>query len=121
VNADRPNVIGNPVLSGDRPKAQVLARYFDTTQYVPNLPGQYGNSGRNTLIGPGLVTFDLSLGKRFSISENQLVEFRCDAFNALNRANFANPNSNLSSGKAFGQITSAGAGRTLQLALRFQF
>jgi carboxypeptidase family protein/TonB-dependent receptor-like protein len=121
VNADRPNVLGNPVLSTDRPKTQVLTQFFDTTQYVANLPGQYGNSGRNTLIGPGLVTFDLSMGKHFSISENQLLEFRCDAFNAFNRANFANPNSNLSSGKAFGQITSAGAGRTLQLALRFQF
>jgi hypothetical protein len=121
VNADRPNLLGNPVLSTDRPKAQVLAMYFDTTQFVPNLPGQYGNAGRNILIGPGLATFDLSLGKHFSLTESKLIEFRCDAFNSFNRANFSNPNSTLSSGKAFGQITSAGAGRTLQLALRFEF
>jgi hypothetical protein len=121
VNADRPNVLGNAALSTDRPKAQVLAAYFDTSKFVPNLPGQYGNLGRNTFIGPGLANIDLSLGKRFAITERQHLEFRCDAFNAFNRANFSNPNSNLSSAQSFAQITSAGAGRNLQLALRYEF
>jgi hypothetical protein len=121
VNADRPNLLGDPRLDMGRPTGQVITRYFDTTKFVGNSPGQYGNAGRNILIGPGLAVFDLSLGKQFTITERDHLEFRCDAFNAFNRANFSNPNSTLSSGKAFGQITSAGAGRTLQLALRFQF
>lgn len=121
VNADRPNLLGDPRLDMGRATGQVITRYFDTTKFTGNLPGQYGNAGRNILIGPGLAVFDLSLGKQFTITERDRLEFRCDAFNAFNRANFGNPNSTLSSGNAFAQITSAGAGRTLQLELRFQF
>jgi hypothetical protein len=121
VNADRPNLLGDPRLDTGRAKAQVLAAYFDTSKFAANLPGQYGNAGRNILIGPGLANFDLSLGKRFAITERHHLEFRCDAFNAFNRANFSNPNSNFSGGKSFGQITSAAAGRNLQLALRYEF
>ena len=37
--ADRPDVLGNPKLPADRPKDQVLARYFDTSKYVANQLG----------------------------------------------------------------------------------
>ena len=121
VNADRPNLLGDPSLDTGRPTSQRISRYFDTTQFAVNLPGQYGNAGRNILIGPGTIAFDLSLGKYFAITERKRVQFRWEAFNSLNRANFSNPNGNFSGGKAFGQITGAAAGRTQQLALRFEF
>ncbi len=53
-----------------------------------------GNLGRNSLIGPGLVTFDVSLIKDTyikSISDRFNAQFRMEAFNSLNRANFAAP------------------------------
>lgn len=53
-----------------------------------------GNSGRNTLIGPGLVNLDFSVMKNNyipKISEKFNAQFRAEFFNILNRANFAAP------------------------------
>jgi hypothetical protein len=55
-----------------------------------------GNVGRNVLRGPGQSNIDISLIKRFSISESRDIEVRAEFFNLLNRVNFANPVSNLS-------------------------
>jgi hypothetical protein len=57
-----------------------------------------GNNGRNSLVGPGLVNYDFSVIKNnhiARISEAFNVQFRVEAFNVLNRANFAPP-SNIS-------------------------
>jgi len=54
----------------------------------------FGNAGRNTVIGPGLVNFDFSLFKNTyirRISENFNLQFRAEFFNILNRANFETP------------------------------
>ncbi len=53
--------------------------------------GTYGNLGRNTLIGPGLVNFDFSIIKDTSLSETVTLQFRSEFFNLFNRANFATP------------------------------
>ncbi|MCI0625756.1 MAG: hypothetical protein L0387_29630 [Acidobacteria bacterium] len=121
IGLDRPNVSGDPRLSAGRPKSERLARYFDTSKFLLNDPGQFGTAGRNILTGPGLVTFDLSLHKSIPIREQQRIVFRWEAFNAFNRANFGNPGASLSSPTSFGRITGAGAGRILQLALKYEF
>ena len=58
----------------------------------PNNSGFYGNLGRDTLIGPGLVTWDLSFLKDTRLSERTSLQFRAELFNVLNRANFNTPN-----------------------------
>ena len=58
----------------------------------PPSSGFYGNLGRNTLIGPGLATWDLSFLKDTAIRERLRVQFRAELFNVLNRANFNTPN-----------------------------
>jgi hypothetical protein len=53
-----------------------------------------GNSGRNSVVGPGLVDFDLSFFKNnyiTKISETFNAQFRVEFFNIFNRANFAVP------------------------------
>jgi hypothetical protein len=53
-----------------------------------------GNLGRNTLIGPGLLNFDLSLIKNTyikKISDSFNVQFRAEFFNVFNHSNFAPP------------------------------
>jgi hypothetical protein len=59
---------------------------------LPNNSGFYGNLGRDTLIGPGLATLDLSLLKDTRIRERLSLQFRAEFFNTLNRANFNTPN-----------------------------
>ena len=68
-------------------------QYFDPTAFVLAPPGFYGNLGRNTFSGPGLVNFDISFQKRTGLGfrEGSQLEFRADFFNLFNRANFALP------------------------------
>jgi hypothetical protein len=54
--------------------------------------GFYGNVGRDTLIGPGLATWDLSIMKDTRIRERLNLQLRAEIFNLLNRANFNLPN-----------------------------
>ncbi len=54
--------------------------------------GFYGNLGRDTLIGPGLATWDVSFLKDTHVSERTNLQFRAELFNVLNRANFGTPN-----------------------------
>ncbi|MFQ5930341.1 MAG: hypothetical protein ACE5MK_11630, partial [Acidobacteriota bacterium] len=118
---DRPDLLGDPTLPADRGRAERLDRYFDTSQFEPNQLGQFGNAGRNILIGPGTVDFDLSLKKRIFLGEAKTLDFRWEMFNAFNRPNFSQPRRNLASSGSFGRITSAGSGRIMQFGLKFEF
>ena len=114
----------NPAFSGP-----VIAgspnQWFNANAFVVGLAGGYGNVGRNTLTGPGLSALDLSLRKEIPIRERLHAEFRAEAFNILNRANFNTPNVVVftsatapPSGTA-GLITStATSSRQIQLALK---
>jgi hypothetical protein len=84
---------GTAVNSGN-PKAYINLSCFT----APNPLTLLGNSGRNSVIGPGLQDFDLSLFKNnyiHKISENFNVQFRAEFFNVLNRSNFNSPTDNL--------------------------
>jgi hypothetical protein len=89
----------------------------------------YGNSGRNSLVGPGLVDLDFMLIKNTrirKISETFNVEFRAEFFNILNHPNFQPPLDNLTLFNQNGtSVSGAGAidatttdPRQIQLALK---
>ena len=67
------------------------ADYFTLDAFTPPRPGELGNYGRNTLIGPGLAQWDMGLTKNTQLSERLRLQFRTEAFNMLNRVNFASP------------------------------
>jgi hypothetical protein len=67
-------------------------KYYNPNAFIQPLPGTYGNVGRNVLQGPGLVELDLSLAKRFALSERFNLQLRAESFNLLNRANLNAPN-----------------------------
>jgi len=110
---DRPDVVGNPHLSN--PSAN---EWFNTSAFAIPPYGSFGNSGRNTVEGPGMATVDLSLVKNTVIRERTTVQFRVEGFNVLNHTNFGLPDNFIGS-PTFGQILSAGNPRRLQLALKF--
>jgi hypothetical protein len=66
-------------------------RWFDASIFALPQAGTYGNVGRNVLRGPGLATVALSLFKDIDIWDRVGLQFRAEAFNLLNRANFATP------------------------------
>ncbi|AXC10238.1 Oar protein [Acidisarcina polymorpha] len=127
------NVAGNnPGSSGsDRPDQlrparisnPTIARFFDTTAFVAQAPGTLGTERRNSLYGPNFRHIDLSLFKNFPIYERLNAQFRAEAFNVLNMANFGNPNLTLGT-SSFGTITSLNNNynpRLIQFALKLNF
>ncbi len=66
-------------------------RYLNPAAFATPAPGTYGNLPRNFLKGPAFHQFDLTLQKRFGITERANIEFRTEIYNLFNRANFANP------------------------------
>ena len=87
--------------------------------------------GRNTLIGPGLIDWDFSLGKNFALTESKQLEFRTEAFNLLNHSNFEAPNANFRRifdaagnlvSNTFGQLSrTTTTSRQIQFGLKFIF
>ena len=65
--------------------------YFDPCAFALPEAGFYGNLGRNTVIGPGLANFDFAVVKNIALKETKSVQFRAEAFNVFNRANFNRP------------------------------
>ncbi len=68
-------------------------QWFDPNAFLQPPPnsGFYGDLGRDTLIGPGLATWDFSILKDTAIHERLHAQFRAEIFNLLNRANFNTP------------------------------
>jgi hypothetical protein len=98
----------------------------------PNPSTQYGNAGRNSLIGPGLMSLDFSLFKTIplkKISESSDLQFRMECFNCTNRVNLSPPVFNNDLMDYLGNpINNAGlitstttTSRQIQLALKLSF
>jgi hypothetical protein len=86
--------------------------------------GRYGNFARNVFHGPGVINTDMSVSKRTSITERQIIELRGEAFNFFNHTNFLNPSSTTGASIAsttFGRITTALDPRLVQITARYTF
>ena len=70
--------------------------YFDPNAFAPVTGIRFGNSGRNTLRGPGLVNLDASLFRDFKIAAGTTMQFRAEVFNLTNKPAFNNPGANAS-------------------------
>lgn len=122
IGSDRVDSTGDWRLDSSRSHAEKIDKFFNTAAFRPGAPGTFGTLGRNAGIGPGSIQQDLSLFKAVSMpfSEHHKIEFRAEFFNLLNVVNLNNPTTNYSS-KLFGEITSAGDSRIIQLGLRYSF
>jgi len=115
---DRPNVTGqDPNLPGDQ---QTISHWFNTDAYVTQAAGTFGNAGRDTVIGPCIFRVDASIIRNFRFGAKYL-QFRFEAFNALNNPIWNDPNTTLSS-PLYGTINSTRTPmRELQIGLKFVF
>jgi hypothetical protein len=124
VLTERANLIGNAKLAGGRSHAAQEAEYFNTAAFQEPANGTFGTSGRNAFIGPGALQDDVSIMKKLVTLPHEVggFQFRFDYFNVLNKTNLNDTGvQNTMTSSAFGQITSAGAQRIGQVALRFDF
>jgi hypothetical protein len=124
IGADRPALtvasIKDAVLSNGRSHPDLVNEWFDTTAFTANQIGTYGDIGKNSLRGPRLFTTDVALLKTGQFVERVGYEFRAEFYNVFNNVNFGNPDAGLQDSN-FGQISSAGDPRILQMALKVKF
>ncbi len=86
-NTRRPDIV-----AGVNPYANGNSLFFlNPEAFAIPAPGAYGNLGRNALFGPSFHQIDMTLQKRFRITETMNIEFRTEVYNIFNKANFANP------------------------------
>jgi len=123
--SQRANYVGgvNPYFANPGPDS-----WLNPAAFVAPANNTYGNAGRNGFRGPGLWQMDIGLSKRIRVREGIHLDFRTEAFNLFNRAQYGEPVANISN-PTFGRIlvtandgaTGTGTSRQLQFMLRLNF
>jgi hypothetical protein len=113
--ANRPNLSGSPkradgfadpLLNTATDDRGVL--WLNPSNFLNPPDYTYGNAPRalSSVRNPGAIIADVSLFKRFKLTERVKLEFRAEAFNAFNHTNYLAPN--LSFGNNNGFVTADG-------------
>jgi hypothetical protein len=115
-----------PLYINRNPRNAAGQPYFNPNYFQREPLGQVGNAMRRYFTGPGINNFDMALLKDTKITESMQLQFRAEAFNIFNHAQFDNPSTaigdvdNMVPG-GFGYITSAQNPRIMQIALKLLF
>jgi hypothetical protein len=84
--------------------------------------GSFGNASIGTERGPSFFNLDMSIGKKFNVTERHYLDFRVELFNALNHVSWAPPGLNIATPASFGAITAQVQNpRNIQFGLKYQF
>ena len=96
-NVDKPNYAANgtPLYGNRNPRNKAGLPYFNSGYYVSENLGQVGNAMRRSFSGPGIDNYDMALLKSTTITESTKLQFRAEAFNVFNHAQFKNPSGKL--------------------------
>jgi hypothetical protein len=97
--------------------------YFNPALFSLQALGTPGNAKRRFFYGPGLDNYDLAFMKNVPFTESKSLQFRMEAFNMFNHAQFFGPsavNGNINS-STFGQVVSAASPRLMQAAIKLVF
>jgi len=113
VGSERADATGAPISSG--------SGFFNLAAFIVPPPGEFGNAGRNTIPGPGLVSVNAAFGRSFQFGDTRRrLEFRVEANNILNQVSYTNFGTVVNS-TGYGLPISAAGMRTLDAVLRFRF
>ena len=117
----RPNRLADGNLPRDDRSA---ARWFDPAAFATPVPFNYGDAGRNILIGPGFFNTDFGLFKRFRFNgptRRNEIQIRLEAFNIFNEPHYRQPNATVDLLDA-GRITGiVGTMREMQVGIKYLF
>jgi hypothetical protein len=120
---------GNPrpdrLRDGNLPAGERSIRaWFDKTAFAAAPSYNFGNAGRNILIGPGAANFDASIFKRFPLKwlgEGKELQFRAEAFNSFNHPQFDIPNARVDIPQGATITALASPMREMQIGLKLLF
>jgi hypothetical protein len=127
IKQDRADIVGNPnsgscLVNGVQVAVGTPSCWFNTSAFVNAAAGNFGTSSRNSLEGPGFLTFNTGVSRQFKIREGQNLMMRGEVFNLLNHPNFADPVATNAGSAQFGKIISTlGSPRVFQLAAKYIF
>lgn len=93
---------------------------FNPDAYAETQGLTFGNSGRNSLNIPHRTQLDMSLYKTFKPTDKVDVQFRTEAFNALNHTQYSGLNSSVGT-DFFMRANGAHKARVIQVALKVVF
>jgi len=114
----------SPTLDSGRPRGQVINQYFNVAAFQQNALGTFGNSGRNTLRGPGYNNLDFAVMKTIAFNNDKYgLTLRGEFFNITNTSHFTAPTGaggGISTPQA-GQILHARDPRIIQVAIKFNW
>ena len=119
---DEPQYTPGPLDLNQNPRTG-KHQYFNASLFSIQPLGTPGNAERRFFYGPGIDNYDMALLKNLPLTESKSLEFRLEAFNVFNHAQFYGPTSvdgNISS-STFGQVVSAAPPRLMQAAIKFNF
>jgi Carboxypeptidase regulatory-like domain len=118
---DTPQYSGAPLDINTNPKNGRLA--FNKSAFGTETLGQLGNVPRRFFYGPGISNCDMTVTKMLRVNETRSFEFRLEAFNTFNHAQFYGAGSvdGEVNDPNFGQVVSAAAPRLVQMAVKFAF
>jgi hypothetical protein len=115
---------GMPACQASLPGSTIsrLNQYFNLACFVPaTAAGDFGNTGRNLLVGPGQRNFDISVLKFFPVTERSSLQLRAEFFNAFNNVSFANPVNILESTNPGAIVATTTGPRVIQFAAKLNF
>ncbi len=102
---------------------RTVAQWFNTQAFLPvasMVKGQFGNTGRDILIGPGFQVWNISMIKNIAFGEKARLQFRAESYDIFNHPNFAGIGTTVGASN-FGNVTAAGPGRILSFGLKLMF
>jgi hypothetical protein len=118
---DEPDYSGGPLELNHNPRN--ARPYFNSSRFSDNALATPGTAKRRFFFGPEMGNYDMALVKIVRLTESKSAQFRLEAFNVFNHAQFFGPQSvdgNISS-STFGQVVNAGSARLVQLGAKFLF
>ncbi len=112
----RANYNGQPVAIDD----PTIERFFNTAAFSVPFAGTFGSATRNSIVGPGQRTFNMSLMKNFTVRGARGLSLRVQANNVLNQPVWGSIDTVVNS-PTFGRVTSVRPMRSVQIVLRMNF
>jgi hypothetical protein len=92
---ERPNLVSG---ASNNPKVGSVTEWYNPASFALQYPGTIGNLGRNSLVAPGFMDFDMSVDKQTRLTERMGMQIRFEVFNIFNHPDFALPDQTLYTG-----------------------
>jgi hypothetical protein len=121
---DTPEYHGAPLDINTNPRNGRPEFNNSPSAFTTETLGELGNVPRRFFYGPGIDNFDMTLAKLLKVTESKSFEFRLEAFNIFNHAQFYGPAAvagEVNNDPHFGEVVSAASPRLVQLAAKFAF